>query len=603
VDPTDDQTFWLLNEYAALPRSGNPTGSDQWATWWGSIDGRPMCTVTCGSNLTVGTGAGATGCGVIVNYTAPTVTGTCGAVTCTPASGATFPVGVTTVTCSDGSGHACGFTVTVNDTTLPTATCPSNQTLSVGANCTVAVPDLRTGLSASDNCTPTGQLSIVQTPAPGTQVGLGQTAVTITITDGAGNITTCTPVLTVNDTTAPSISCSANITMPAAAGACSRIVNYPLTVSDNCPGGITVTTSQPSGSAFSVGTTTVTVTATDVAGNVSAPCQFTVTVMDQQSPILASCPVNIQTVALTPAGRTVSYTPPAATDNCGASVSCVPAPGSPFAIGTTTVTCTATDAANNSTNCQFTVSVAPLGTDTAGIYVPETGSWFLRNANSPGAGDVVFGFGPANLGWIALRGDWDGNGTDTAGLFDPVNGFFFLKNTNEAGGADLVYGFGPAGLGWKPLVGDWNGDGVDTVGLYDPTSGFFFLRNTHAAGAADLVYGFGPAGQGWIPISGDWDGNGTDTIGLYNPANGFFFLRNVHAAGGADLVYGFGPGGQGWNPLAGDWNGDGADTVGLYSPINGFFYLRNVHASGNADVDFGYGPANKTPILGDWNGL
>ncbi len=130
------------------------------------------------------------------------------------------------------------------------------------------------------------------------------------------------------------------------------------------------------------------------------------------------------------------------------------------------VVCTATDAANNSTNCQFTVEVGPLGTDTAGNYVPATGSWFLRNANSPGAADLVFGYGPANLGWISLRGDWDGNGTDTAGLYDPMNGNFFLKNTNAAGGADLVYVFGPAGIGWKPLVGDWNGDGVYTIGLY-----------------------------------------------------------------------------------------------------------------------------------------
>lgn len=245
----------------------------------------------------------------------------------------------------------------------------------------------------------------------------------------------------------------------------------------------------------------------------------------------------------------------------------------------------------------------PLGKDTAGIYVQATASWFLRNDNSPGAADLVFGYGPAGVGWLPLRGDWDGNGTDTAGLYDPVNGNFFLKNSNAPGAADLVYGFGPGGLGWKPLVGDWNGDGIDTAGLYNPASSFFFLRNSHAPGAADLVYGFGPAGLGWTPMPGDWDGNGTDTVGLYDPATGNFFLRNSHAPGGADLVYGFGPAGIGWKPVSGDWNGDGADTIGLYSPSNGFFFLKNSHAPGTADVVFGYGPADTMPILGDWNGL
>ncbi|MCC6744778.1 MAG: FG-GAP repeat protein [Acidobacteria bacterium] len=243
------------------------------------------------------------------------------------------------------------------------------------------------------------------------------------------------------------------------------------------------------------------------------------------------------------------------------------------------------------------------GSDTAGIYVSGTGAWFLRNSNSPGPGDVVFGYGPAGLGWVSLAGDWDGDGDDTVGLYDPATGNFFLKNSNVAGGADLVYGFGQPGLGWIALSGDWDGDGDDTIGLYDPINGFFYLRNTHAPGWADVVYGFGPAGLGWVPITGDWNKDNVDTIGLYDPSTGTFFLRNVHAGGPADLVYGFGPAGLGWIALSGDWDGDGDDTVGLYDPVSTNFFLRNSHAPGEADVVFGYGPAGVVPVVGDWDGL
>ncbi len=422
------------------------------------------------------------------------------------------------------------------------------------------------------------------------------TAVVVTAQTTGSN-----PANTGPDTSPPQLACPSQVVVPAAPAQCSAQANYSVpAVSDNQPGA-TVACVPVSGSTLSVGTTPVDCVATDVAGNTSQ-CSFALVVADTQAPGLA-CHPNVQTVALTLNGRVVSYTLPTATDNCGAGVMCAPAPGATFAIGTTTVTCTATDGAGNQTSCQFTVSVGPLGTDTAGVFVSSTGSWFLRNANSPGAADLVFGYGPAGLGWLPLEGDWDGNGTDTAGLYDPVNGNFFLKNTNAGGGADLVYGFGPAGLGWRPLVGDWNGDGVDTIGLYDPVNGNFFLRNAHAPGAADVVYGFGPAGLGWVPIVGDWDGNGTDTVGLYAPSAGNFFLKNAHSAGGADLVYGFGPAGLGWRPLAGDWNGNGADSVGHYSPSDGFFFLKNMHSPGPADIVFGYGPANTTPILGDWNGM
>ncbi len=242
------------------------------------------------------------------------------------------------------------------------------------------------------------------------------------------------------------------------------------------------------------------------------------------------------------------------------------------------------------------------GSDTVGIYAAGTGTWFLKNQNASGSADTVLGYGPAGSGWIAIKGDWDGDGDDTPGLYNPTNGFFFLRNTAAPGPADLTFGFGPGGAGWIPVIGDWDGDGTDTIGLYNPVNGFFFLRNSNAPGAADLTFGFGPAGAGWQPIAGDWDGDGDDTIGLYNPANGFFFLRNSNAPGAADLTFGFGPAGAGWQPVAGDFDGDGDDTVGLYAPSNGFFFLRNTNTSGAADLTFGYGPSNVTPIVGDWDG-
>ena len=55
------------------------------------------------------------------------------AVSCTPASGATFPLGATTVSCTAtdtrGNSGAASFTVTVTDTTGPVVTVPANATV------------------------------------------------------------------------------------------------------------------------------------------------------------------------------------------------------------------------------------------------------------------------------------------------------------------------------------------------------------------------------------------------------------------------------------------------------------------------------------------
>ncbi|HKP11705.1 MAG TPA: carboxypeptidase regulatory-like domain-containing protein, partial [Blastocatellia bacterium] len=76
------------------------------------------CTITCPANITQANDPNQ--CGAVVNYSAPTTTGTCGTAACSPASGSFFPKGTTTVSCTASSGPSCTFTVTVNDTQPPT---------------------------------------------------------------------------------------------------------------------------------------------------------------------------------------------------------------------------------------------------------------------------------------------------------------------------------------------------------------------------------------------------------------------------------------------------------------------------------------------------
>lgn len=95
--------------------------------------------------------------------------------------------------------------------------------------------------------------------------------------DPCGNTTTCTQRVTVVDTTAPVITCPGNITR----NICSNSVkvHYKATATDACSLPVTVVCVPPSGTTFSLGTSTVTCTATDACGN-SNSCSFTVTVVN-----------------------------------------------------------------------------------------------------------------------------------------------------------------------------------------------------------------------------------------------------------------------------------------------------------------------------------
>jgi hypothetical protein len=238
----------------------------------------------------------------------------------------------------------------------------------------VAIPTVVFG----DNCSgsslawsTTGATSLSGSGQPGTQTfNVGTTTVQLTVTDASSNTATCSFTVTVNDTQAPVISgCPANITRTAGAGSCTAAVSWTEpTATDNCTpaGSLVWTKSHTPGTVFSVGTTTVTYTAADAAGNVSATCTFTVTINDLVRPVISGCTSNISVgtgAGATTCNAVVSWTEPTATDNCTASGALVwtksHTPGSTFPVGTTTVTYTVEDESGNISNpCTFNVTVS-----------------------------------------------------------------------------------------------------------------------------------------------------------------------------------------------------------------------------------------------------
>src|SRR5207247_1629083 len=148
--------------------------------------------------------------------------------------------------------------------------------------CEAFVPDFTSGIAASDDRTPPICLSMDQSPAAGTLVGVGSHAVTLTVADLAGNKTTCTTTFTVGAASAPSIvSCPPAASATAGANCQAAIPDLTggVSATDNCTpaGSLVVTQSPAAGTLVGVGPHTVTLAVTDLAGNKTI-CTTTFTV-------------------------------------------------------------------------------------------------------------------------------------------------------------------------------------------------------------------------------------------------------------------------------------------------------------------------------------
>ncbi|HTL18408.1 MAG TPA: HYR domain-containing protein, partial [Patescibacteria group bacterium] len=325
------------------------------------------------------------------------------AITQSPAAGTLLGLGQhpVTVTVTDGSGNSsvCTVLFTVVDKTAPTIlSVPSTFTLSAGANCQAQVPNILADVAASDSCTPANQLIKSQNPAAGTLVGLGDQNIVVTVSDAAGNSATADVHFKVADTTAPSILSAPSSVKISADGSCQGVVPNILSnilAMDNCtPVNQLVLTQNPApGTVLAHGVYSLSITASDLAGN-SSSVSVPLEIADTTAPVI-ECLTATPNVLTPPNHQLVSVSVSAqVADNCDSapaikiiSITCneVSAPGDMQITGAMTAMLAASKASTGNARI-YTITVQ--ATDSAGnsstssviVTVPKNGSTTLSNS-------------------------------------------------------------------------------------------------------------------------------------------------------------------------------------------------------------------------------
>ena len=288
--------------------------------------------------------------------------------------------GTYTVTVTDANGCAKSTSIVITQPNVLNATVNHTElTCSTAADGTISITSPSGGFGTYEFTINGG----TNWQSSGSFTGLTAGSYNVQIRDAAqtGCVITLNSSLTVivNDTLYPVINNSPNnITKYSESGnntTCEQLVTWTApTATDNCAVS-SFTSNYSSGASFPVGNTTVTYTAVDNNGNVTTS-SFVVTVVDNTTPQFTFCPSPVINTPVNASGcvATIAMTPPTYNDNCGVTkltwtmtgattassaltgINTISSPYS-FNPGTTTVTYTAVDAAGNSKNCIFTISV------------------------------------------------------------------------------------------------------------------------------------------------------------------------------------------------------------------------------------------------------
>jgi hypothetical protein len=174
--------------------------------------------------------------------------------------------------------------------------------------------------------------------------------------DSSGNSGSYGFTITVGTVAPPTLIVPESFTVEATRRA-GALVRFSVRATDYLGNPLGFTCNPRSGGIFPLGATTVTcTTAADSNGNRTTK-SFNVSVVDTTPPTVTT-PGELVASAVSPSGAALEFAATAADIVDGTlAVTCTPASGSSFAIGDTTVTCRATDAAGNTGTAAFTVHV------------------------------------------------------------------------------------------------------------------------------------------------------------------------------------------------------------------------------------------------------
>ena len=339
------------------------------------------------------------------------------------------PIGSTTVTTDAGCSARFSFTSSLpveGQVLTATATDSSGNTseFSPCIGIVLASTDLALTMSASSS-----------TPKPGDKL-----TYTITVTNNGPQIASNVVVTDNLPAELTFLSCSST-----GGGICggtgnTRIVTF-LLMALNGTGTITfeatVIPSVTNGTKIE-NIATVTSSVDDV---ISSNNTVTLSVTVSTTPIPINCPSNVRVDAAQ--GQTsavLSYPAPTIGGNpAGVIIACSPPSGSSFPVGATTVTCTATDAANNKGSCGFSVTVNPfipnnpsLDKTAIDFGIPIT----LPNQNPPSDTFAIFNVAPAAVDVTLTSIRRTGSDVNGGRITDPDDSGFYTVFAVNPGAAD-----------------------------------------------------------------------------------------------------------------------------------------------------------------------
>ncbi len=187
--------------------------------------------------------------------------------------------------------------------------------------------------------------------------------------------------------------------------------------------------------------------------------------------------------------------------------------------------------------------------------------------------------------------DFDGDGKTDLSVFrpsdEPSAADFYVQTSRD----NAITGANWGTIGDAAVNADFDGDGKTDYAVFRPSNRtWFVLRSSNNS---YFAVEFGLVSDERVPA--DFDGDGQTDIAVFRRTEGIWYIRQSSDAQIRAVRFGQ----NGDLPVQADFDGDNRADIAVFRPSNGFWYIRK--SSDGALTGIQFGQAGDKPIAGDFD--
>ncbi len=188
--------------------------------------------------------------------------------------------------------------------------------------------------------------------------------------------------------------------------------------------------------------------------------------------------------------------------------------------------------------------------------------------------------------------DFDGDGKTDLSSFRPNNDVsqpdFIIENSSTNLPNNMSWGI----VGDLAVNSDYDGDGKTDLAIFRPSSGVWYILKSSDLSVA--IVNFGLANDKLTPA--DFDGDGRTDIAVYRQSSGVWYI--LQSSNGQVRIQQFGIAED--LSVQADYDGDSRADIAVYRPSTGIWYVFRSSDAGVTIYNFGLN--GDKPVSGDYDG-